>query len=209
MTHPPLSPDARCAPAPDRAILRLEGEDREKFLQGLVTQDVRLAQRDGLAYAAMLTPQGKLIADFLIVAPPDAPEALLIDVFAPLAADLARRLMMFRLRSKVSVTLTDLPVTRGLGPPRPARWPIRATRRSAGAFMARRWRRARRSTGTRCASPPWSPRPAPNSSPVTASSWNWGSNACTASISAKAATSARRSPPACTTRPTCAADCAA
>ena len=119
MTHPPLSPDARCAPAPDRAILRLEGEDREKFLQGLVTQDVRLAQRDGLAYAAMLTPQGKLIADFLIVAPPDAPEALLIDVFAPLATDLARRLMMFRLRSKVSVTLTDLPVTRGLGPPPP------------------------------------------------------------------------------------------
>lgn len=113
MSSPALPPDARCAPAPDRAILRIEGEDRVKFLQGLVTQDVRTALRDGIAYGAMLTPQGKLIADFLIVA---APEALLLDVFAPWAEDLLRRLTLFRLRSQVAVTRIDLAVTRGLGP---------------------------------------------------------------------------------------------
>jgi tRNA-modifying protein YgfZ len=56
------------APDPDRAILRVTGPDRIAFLQGMVTQDVnRLADR-GILYAALLTPQGKYLADFFLVA---------------------------------------------------------------------------------------------------------------------------------------------
>ncbi|HPD92421.1 MAG: folate-binding protein YgfZ [Rhodobacter sp.] len=105
--------ETRCAPVPDRALLRVTGPDREKYLQGLVTQDMGRVLRDGIGYGALLTPQGKLIADFLLVAQPDA---VLIDVARGLADDLARRLTMFRLRSRVEIARTDLPVTRGIGP---------------------------------------------------------------------------------------------
>lgn len=92
-----------------RRILALSGKDREAFLQGLVTNDVRRAP----CWAALLTPQGKYLADFLIV--PDG-ERLLIDVDEGLAGDLIRRLSMYKLRSDVALEPTDLQVTRGTGP---------------------------------------------------------------------------------------------
>ncbi|MGP9806437.1 CAF17-like 4Fe-4S cluster assembly/insertion protein YgfZ [Paracoccus sp. NSM] len=92
----------------NRQIIRVTGEDRETFLQGLVTNDVRRAP----CWAAILTPQGKYLADFLIV---PAPEALLIDVDARLADDLMRRLSMYRLRSRVTLDALDMPVARGTG----------------------------------------------------------------------------------------------
>lgn len=96
----------------DRQILRITGADREQFLQGLVTNDVRkLAQ--GPVYAALLTPQGKYLADFLLIPEPDA---VLLDVATPLAADLLRRLTMYRLRADVQIALTDLKLFRGTGP---------------------------------------------------------------------------------------------
>ena len=49
-----------------RKIIRISGSDTQHFLQGLVTNDVsRLA--DGPVYAALLTPQGKYMADFFLV----------------------------------------------------------------------------------------------------------------------------------------------
>ena len=92
-----------------RQILRVTGEDRLPFLQGLVSNDVKRAP----CWAALLTPQGKYLADFLIV--PDG-EALLIDVDARLADDLIRRLGMYRLRSRVGIEATDMTVARGTGP---------------------------------------------------------------------------------------------
>ena len=92
----------------NRQIIRVTGEDRVSFLQGLVTNDVRRAP----CWAAILTPQGKYLADFLIV---PAPEALLIDVDARLADDLMRRLSMYRLRSRVALDALDMPVARGTG----------------------------------------------------------------------------------------------
>ncbi|PVH30457.1 YgfZ/GcvT domain-containing protein [Pararhodobacter oceanensis] len=110
---PTLSPDARCAPASGRAILQVSGEDRVKLLQGLVTQDLERVARDGIGYSALLTPQGKLIADFMLVHQEDA---LLIDMDEALAEDLARRLTMFKLRSKAEIARLEMPVTRGIGP---------------------------------------------------------------------------------------------
>ncbi|MBK4215585.1 folate-binding protein YgfZ [Paracoccus caeni] len=92
-----------------RQIIRVSGEDRVAFLQGLVTNDVKRAP----CWAAILTPQGKYLADFLIV--PDG-DSLLIDVDARLADDLARRLTMYKLRSKVMLEPLTMEVARGTGP---------------------------------------------------------------------------------------------
>ena len=97
---------------PDRIVLSLTGADRVEFLQGLVTNDVRKAA-EGPVYAALLTPQGKFIADFFVLA--DG-ERLLIDVAASHAPLLYQRLSMYRLRADVQLGETDLKVKRGTGP---------------------------------------------------------------------------------------------
>ncbi|MGZ9810021.1 CAF17-like 4Fe-4S cluster assembly/insertion protein YgfZ [Pseudoroseicyclus sp. H15] len=95
-----------------RQILSLTGEDRQDFLQGLVTNDVRKLGDAGILYTALLTPQGKLIADFFLVAHGDE---ILIDVDAELAGTLFQRLSMYRLRSKVSIAESPLQVYRSTG----------------------------------------------------------------------------------------------
>ena len=96
----------------ERAILSISGEDRLSFLQGLVTNDVQKLQ-GGLVWAALLTPQGKYLADFFLV---PWGESILLDVAAPLADALERRLALYRLRAKVAIERTDLNVARGTGP---------------------------------------------------------------------------------------------
>ncbi|PWE32013.1 folate-binding protein YgfZ [Maritimibacter sp. 55A14] len=94
-----------------RSILEITGDDRVAFLQGLVTNDLsRLAE--GPVYAALLTPQGKYLADFFLVADGDR---VLLDTAAGLAPDLLRRLGLYRLRADVAIAKTGLTVTRGLG----------------------------------------------------------------------------------------------
>ncbi|MBY6135268.1 hypothetical protein KUV61_05480 [Nocardioides marinus] len=96
----------------NRRILRLSGADTRSFLQGLVTSNVdRL--KDGLVYTALLTPQGKYLADFFLAADGDS---VLLDVEASLAEGLMKRLTMYRLRADVQVEMTDLQVRRGTGP---------------------------------------------------------------------------------------------
>ncbi|WP_127900969.1 YgfZ/GcvT domain-containing protein [Solirhodobacter olei] len=97
----------------DRRILRLTGKDRETFLQGLVTNDVRRLA-EGPVYAALLTVQGKYLADFLLI--PDG-ESVLLDVKADLADALVRRLTMYKLRADVQIAESGLSVRRGLGTP--------------------------------------------------------------------------------------------
>ncbi|WJS84707.1 folate-binding protein [Paracoccus sp. TOH] len=91
-----------------RRILAVSGEDRVEFLQGLVTNKVGPVP----CWAALLTPQGKYLADFLVV--PDGGR-LLVDVDARLADDLLRRLSMYKLRSRVALEPTGLTVARGTG----------------------------------------------------------------------------------------------
>ena len=92
-----------------RQIIRLSGPDHIEFLQGLVTNDVNRAP----CWAALLTPQGKYLADFLII--PDE-GGLLLDVDSGLADDVMRRLAMYRLRSKLDIQPVEISVTRGTGP---------------------------------------------------------------------------------------------
>lgn len=92
--------------AADRKTLRLGGRDARPFLQDLVTNDVSRLD-DGLVYAALLTPQGKYLSDFLLAA--DG-EDVLLDAPAAQADALAKRLTMYRLRRDVSVEEAGLGV---------------------------------------------------------------------------------------------------
>lgn len=101
--------------AADRVIWRISGKDRESFLQNIVTNDLgRL--KTGLVYSALLTPQGKYLADFFLV-PLD--EAILLDVSNKVSESLIRRLSMYRLRADVKIEPCQIHVTRGLGPAAP------------------------------------------------------------------------------------------
>ena len=92
-----------------RKVFEITGTDAEHFLQGLVTND--LAKLDhGLIYTAMLTPQGKYLADFFLLRHGDA---ILLDVDDSLAEALVRRLSMYKLRADVTITESDLKVRRG------------------------------------------------------------------------------------------------
>ncbi len=88
------------APLPGRAVIEVSGDDRVPFLQGLVSNDVAEAAPGRAVWAALLTPQGKWLADFFILA--DGAR-LLLDCEAGQAAMLAQRLARFRLRAKVAV----------------------------------------------------------------------------------------------------------
>ncbi len=98
--------------SPDRRVIAVTGSAREGFLQGLVTNDLARLKA-GLVYAALLSPQGKYLADFLLV---PAPGAILIDIRDSFADALLRRLSMYRLRADVTLKDSGLAVTRGTGP---------------------------------------------------------------------------------------------
>lgn len=99
--------------AEDRTVIAISGTDRESFLQGLITNDMRKL-KDGMLYAALLSPQGKYLADFFLL---PTSNTILVDVAAALAPDLCRRLALYRLRADVAIETTDLHVQRGVGPP--------------------------------------------------------------------------------------------
>jgi folate-binding protein YgfZ len=94
----------KLAALPGRAVIVVEGEDRVSFLQGLVSNDVALVAPGRSVWAALLTPQGKWLADFFILTDGDR---LLLDVERGHAAMLVQRLSRYRLRAKVTVRLDD------------------------------------------------------------------------------------------------------
>jgi len=84
----------------DRAVLAISGDDAATFLQGLVTNDINRVMPGRAVYAALLTPQGKILFDFFIVADDGS---YLIDCAAAHAADLAKRLTFYKLRASVDI----------------------------------------------------------------------------------------------------------
>ena len=91
----------------DRAVVRVAGADAHHFLQSLVTSDldvVRPAEpgtQGRAAFAALLTPQGKILFDFLVAAEPGG--GFLVDIAAASVAAFVKRLAMYRLRAKVDI----------------------------------------------------------------------------------------------------------
>jgi folate-binding protein YgfZ len=87
----------------DRGVVEVAGADAAKFLHNLVTNDIASLAPGAARYAALLTPQGKIMFDFLVFALEAGGERrFLLD--CPLAPELARRLAMYKLRSQITVT---------------------------------------------------------------------------------------------------------
>ena len=103
--------------ARDRAVLSVKGVEARDFLQGLVTQDVGTVTADRSAYGALLTPQGKVLFDFFLIADGAGPdERILLDVASSRAADLVKRLKLYKLRARLEIAdEPDLAVVLGWG----------------------------------------------------------------------------------------------
>lgn len=113
----------------DRAFLRVSGLDAIAFLDNLLTQDVTKIDEKGLLYAALLTPQGKIVSDMFLWSERRVTEdsseprdGILIEVDRRFAGELLRRLLMYKLRSAVSIEdVSDYRIALWVPPPDSAR----------------------------------------------------------------------------------------
>ena len=104
---PWMTDTVRYADLPGRAVIALDGPDWRSFLQGLITQDVETLAPGEIRFAALLTPQGRVLYDLFVVG---ATEGCLIDCAADHRDALIQKLTMYRLRAKVAIAPSDLPV---------------------------------------------------------------------------------------------------
>ena len=85
---------------PDRKIVAISGTDRLRFLQGLMTNDIRRLTPDRALYTGFLTGQGKLLCDAFVMQDGDR---ILIDLATSFVEDFVKRLSAFRLREAVEI----------------------------------------------------------------------------------------------------------
>lgn len=85
----------------DRSVIAVRGTEAQSFLQGLITNDMGRLDTQPAIYAALLTPQGKVLIDFLVVR--DGDDGFLLDVAASQAETLLQRLKLYRLRLKIDL----------------------------------------------------------------------------------------------------------
>ncbi len=91
-------------PLPHRALIAVEGEERRTFLQGLVSNDVAKAGAGHALYGAFLTPQGKFLHEFFLG---EQDDVLLLETETARRDDFAKRLSLYKLRSKVAIRADD------------------------------------------------------------------------------------------------------
>jgi len=107
----------------DRTLLRVAGEDALSFLQGLLTQNLETLPPGASAYAGLLSPQGKVIADMIVWR--ERNDAFLLDLAANRAEAVLKRLLLYKLRAKLTIErLQGLSVFAVLGETRPALAPL-------------------------------------------------------------------------------------
>jgi tRNA-modifying protein YgfZ len=92
----------KAALLPDRGVVKVAGEAAAKFLDGLITADIDKVTATAAQYGALLTPQGKVIADFIVVKG-EPEEHYFLDCPRALAPTLVQRLNFYKLRAKVMV----------------------------------------------------------------------------------------------------------
>ncbi|HUJ37560.1 MAG TPA: folate-binding protein [Hyphomicrobium sp.] len=92
--------DTRIALLPDRGVVSVMGEDAEKLLQGVITNDMGLLTTQPALHAGLLTPQGKILFDFFVVR---AADGFLLETARDKAAALADRLKLYKLRAKADI----------------------------------------------------------------------------------------------------------
>lgn len=85
----------------DRAIFEISGDDCDKFLQGLITNDITKASEENMIYSAMLNAQGRFLYDFFIFRKNGN---LIIDCYKPRIEEIIKKLNFYKLRSKVKIS---------------------------------------------------------------------------------------------------------
>ena len=92
----------KAALLPDRGVVKVAGDDARRFLNGLVTSDMAKVAPGQANFAALLTPQGKIIVDFIVAeAPAEDGGGFFLDCPRALAATLVQKLNFYKLRAKV------------------------------------------------------------------------------------------------------------
>ena len=86
----------------DRSVVKVTGEDKFKFFQGLITNDINKLTTQSHIYACMLTPQGKYFADLFLSLHEDV---IWVDLPSSRIDEILKKLMIYRLRSKVEFAL--------------------------------------------------------------------------------------------------------
>jgi folate-binding protein YgfZ len=86
---------------PDRTVVAVSGEDAREFLQGLITNDIHKVTAEKAVFAALLSPQGKFLYDFFIIAHDGK---FLLETDKAGVPELIKRLTMYKLRSRVEIS---------------------------------------------------------------------------------------------------------
>ena len=94
----------KAALLPDRGVVKVAGDDARRFLNGLASNDMGKVAPGQAQFAALLTPQGKIVVDFIVAeAEPDDDGGFFLDCPKALAATLAEKLNFYKLRAKIAV----------------------------------------------------------------------------------------------------------
>ena len=89
---------------PERGVVKVAGDDARHFLNGLLTNDIGKVAPGAACFAALLTPQGKIIVDFMVAeATPDDGGGFFLDCPRALVPVLVEKLKFYKLRAKVTV----------------------------------------------------------------------------------------------------------
>src|ERR1700689_3199393 len=94
----------KAALLPDRGVIKVAGDGARNFLHGLVTADILELTPGSARFCALLTPQGKIIADFIVTeAPAKDGGGFFLDIPKAVGTALIGKLNLYKLRAKVLV----------------------------------------------------------------------------------------------------------
>jgi tRNA-modifying protein YgfZ len=94
----------KAALLPERGVVKVAGNDARNFLNGLATNDIGKVSPMAARFAALLTPQGKIIVDFIVTeAPAEDGGGFFLDCPRALAPALVEKFKFYKLRAKVTV----------------------------------------------------------------------------------------------------------
>jgi folate-binding protein YgfZ len=87
---------------PHRGVLEIQGEDKNSFLQGLISNDIHVVSPSRAIYATLLSPQGRFLYDFFII---EREGSFFLDAESARIEDLLKKLSLYKLRSQVKLSL--------------------------------------------------------------------------------------------------------
>ena len=89
---------------PERGVVKVIGDDARRFLNGLASNDIGKVAPGRPSFAALLTPQGKIIVDFIVAeAAPEDGGGFFLDCPRALTSALVEKLNFYKLRAKVTI----------------------------------------------------------------------------------------------------------